>query len=196
MGDVQSSLTKFLVYQANSYVAYWHTVSFCCRAEFDRYRSHSGHRARCTVASVQSPLGRRVAVPVEGLVACGDHHALGIEMVVKAFGAELAPDAGVIDPAPRRGRIEAVMIVDPDDAGLDAGGDAMRAGDVAGPDRSGKPERRIIGEPQRVGFVLERRDRSEWSEHFFLEDAHVGLDVREHGRCDEVTVLVAGHVCR
>src|SRR5258705_9921217 len=105
-------------------------------------------------ASVQSPLGRRVAVPVEGLVACGDHHALGIEMVVKAFGAELAPDAGVIDPAPGRGRIEAVMIVDPDDAGLDAGGDAMRAGDVAGPDRSGKPERRIIGEPQRGGFVL------------------------------------------
>ena len=42
---------------------------------------------------IQSPLSRRVAVPVERMVACGDHHALGIEMIVKAFGAELAPDA-------------------------------------------------------------------------------------------------------
>src|SRR5258705_12647783 len=110
-----------------------------------------------------------------------------MEVVVNAFVAELAPDAGVIDPAPGRGRIEAVMIVDPDDAGLDAGGDAMRAGDVAGPDRRGEPERGIIGGPQRVRLGLGRRDRSEWSGHFFLEDAHVGTDGREHNRLDEMT---------
>ncbi len=66
-------------------------------------------------------------------------------MIVEAFGAELAPDAGVIDAAPGRGRVEAVVIVDPDDAGLDGGGYAMRAPDIAGADRRRKPERGIIG---------------------------------------------------
>src|SRR5258705_939224 len=93
--------------------------------------SHNGYRARCTVASVQSPLVRRVAVPVERLVMRRDHHALDVEVVAETFGAELAPDAGVIDPAPGRGRIEAVMIVDPDEARLDAGGGAVRAAGVA-----------------------------------------------------------------
>src|ERR1700694_6119171 len=84
---------------------------------------------------VQSSLGRRVAVPVERLIAGGDHHALGVEMVVEAFGAEFAPDAGVVDAAPGRGRIETVMIVDPDDAGLDGGRHPMRAGEGRGAGR-------------------------------------------------------------
>ncbi len=86
------------------------------------------------------------------------------------------------------------MIVDPDDAGLDRGRDAMRACDVAGPDRCRKPERRIIGKSQRVGFVPERRHRSERPEHFFLKDTHVGLHIGKHRRLDEVAVLMAGHV--
>ena len=67
------------------------------------------------------------------------------------------------------------MIVDPDDAGLHGGGDAMRASDVAGADRRRKSERRIIGKPQRVGLIVEPRHRGERPEHFLLEDAHVGL---------------------
>ena len=62
-------------------------------------------------------------------------------MIVETFGAELAADAGIIDAAPGRGRVEPVMIVDPDDAGLDAGCHAMRAADVAGADRRRQPER-------------------------------------------------------
>src|ERR1700691_2663055 len=92
-------------------------------------------------ASVQPALRRRVAVPVERLVMRRDHHALGVEMIVKAFGAEFAADAGIVDAAPGRGRIEPVMVVDPDDAGLDGGGDAMRASDIAGADRRGQSKR-------------------------------------------------------
>src|ERR1700738_2380725 len=110
---------------------------------------------------VQSPLVRRVAVPVEWLVACCDHHALGIEMIVETFGAAFAADAAVTDAAPGRGRVEAVMVVDPDDAGLDGRGDAMRAADVAGADRGCEAEWRIIGEAQRVGLIPERRHRGE-----------------------------------
>src|SRR5258708_36202888 len=99
---------------------------------------------------VQLSLRRRVAVPVERLVMRRDQHALGVEMIIETFSAELAPDAAVIDAAPGRGRVEAVMIVDPDDAGLDAGSETMRAADVAGADRSRQPEPRIIGEPQRI----------------------------------------------
>src|SRR5882757_3396429 len=90
---------------------------------------------------VQSSLVRRVAIPVERLVVRRDHHALGVEMVVKAFGAAFAADAGIIDAAPGRGRIKAVMIVDPDDAGLDGRRHAMGAADVAGADRGCEPER-------------------------------------------------------
>src|SRR5882724_288340 len=96
--------------------------------------------------SVQSPLRGRVAVPVEGLIVRRDHHALGVEMVVKTLGAEFAADATVVDAAPGRGRIEAMMIVDPDDTGLDRGRHAMGARDVAGADRSRQPKRGIIGE--------------------------------------------------
>ena len=83
------------------------------------------------------------------------------------------------------------MIVDPDDAGLDLGRDAMRAGDVAGADRGREAERRVVGEPQRLFLVLERRHRGEGAEHFLLEDAHVALHVGKHGRLDEIAVLVA-----
>src|SRR2546430_11079196 len=92
-------------------------------------------------ALVQSSLGCRVAIPVERLIVGRDHHALGVEVIVKTFGAELAADAGIIDAAPGRGRIEAMMIVDPDNAGLDRRGHAMGAADVAGADRRRQPER-------------------------------------------------------
>src|SRR3979411_76602 len=92
------------------------------------------------ICLVQSSLGRRVAVPVERLVVSRDHHALGVEMIVEAFGTELAPDARVIDAAPGRRRVEAVVIVDPDDASLDGGGYAMRAPDIAGADRRPNPQ--------------------------------------------------------
>src|SRR6266849_4785599 len=87
------------------------------------------------IRSIQSSLCRRVAVPVERLVMGSNHHALGIEVVIKTFGAEFASDTGVIDAAPGRGRVKAVVIVDPDDAGLDGGGHAMRAPHIAGADR-------------------------------------------------------------
>src|SRR5258705_4787679 len=98
-------------------------------------------RCRLAMRSVQSSLGCRVAIPVERLVVGRDHDALGVEVIVKTFGAELAADAGIIDAAPGGGRIEAMVIVDPDDAGLDAGCHAMRAADVAGTDRRRQPER-------------------------------------------------------
>src|SRR5262252_8277614 len=107
--------------------------------------------------SVQSSLSCRVAVPVERRVVGCDHDALDVEMVVETLGAEFTPDATVIDAAPGRRRIEAMMIVDPDDAGLDTGRQPTSAGDVAGTPRSRKAERGIIGEPQRNGFVLEQR---------------------------------------
>ena len=46
--------------------------------------------------------GCRVAIPVERLVVGRDHHALGVEMIVEAFGAALAADAGIVDAAPGR----------------------------------------------------------------------------------------------
>src|SRR5262245_62743519 len=102
-----------------------------------------------------------------------DHHALDVEMVVKTLDAAFAANAGIINAAPGRGRVKAMVIVDPDDAGLDASCKAMGAADVAGADCSRQPKRRVVGQPQRIGLVLERGDRGEGAEYFFLEDAHV-----------------------
>src|SRR5207302_72597 len=114
-------------------------------------------------------------------------------MVVETFCAELAPDAGIADAAPGRGGIEAVMIVDPDDAAFDRGGDAVGAGDIAGADRRRKPERRIVGEPERIRLFLGRCDGSERPEYFFLKDAHVGRHDGEHRRRVNIAVLMAGN---
>src|ERR1700760_4161459 len=100
---------------------------------------------------VQAPLIGRVLVPVERLLVGRDHHALGVEMVIEALGAAFAADAGIVDAAPRGGGVEPVVIVDPDDAGLDVSSDAMGAADVAGADRGRQAERRVVGEPQRIG---------------------------------------------
>src|ERR1700752_410227 len=80
---------------------------------------------------IQPALCGRVAVPVERRVVSRDHHALDVEMIVKALGAEFAAGAGIVDAAPGRRRIEAVMIVDPDDAGLHPRRHAMGARHVA-----------------------------------------------------------------
>src|SRR6185503_16040217 len=97
-------------------------------------RSHAvfSERFAAYCLLVQSSLVRRVAIPVERLVVRRDHHALGVEMIVETFSSALAADAGIVDAAPGRGRVEAVMVVDPDDAGLDGCRHAMRAADVAG----------------------------------------------------------------
>src|SRR5579862_1685970 len=100
---------------------------------------------RCTLfrdhALVEPALRSRVAVPVERLVVGRDHHALDVEVVVEALGAEFAADAGIVDAAPGRSGIEAMMVVDPDDAGLHFRRQAMGARDVAGADRRCKAER-------------------------------------------------------
>src|ERR1700733_3687810 len=89
---------------------------------------------------VQAALRCRVLVPVERALLGRHHDALDLEMVVEALDAAFPADAAVADAAPGRGRIEPVMVVDPDDAGLDPGGDAMGARDVACPDRRGQAE--------------------------------------------------------
>src|SRR6185437_14879778 len=96
---------------------------------------------------------RRVAIPVERYRIRRDHHAFDVEVVVETFAAEFAPDPGIVNAAPGRSRIESVVIVDPDDAGFDAGGEAMGPCDVVGADCRRKPERRVIGEPQRLSLV-------------------------------------------
>src|ERR1700739_3322119 len=116
-----------------------------------------------------------------------------MEMIVKALGAACAPPPGLADAPPGRGWMERVVVVDPDDAGLDLRGHAVRAGDVPGADRGCEPERRIVGKPQRVRFDIERRHRGEGAEYFFLENAHVAVDVGKHRRLDEEAVFVAGN---
>src|SRR5690348_7794181 len=116
-------------------------------------------------------------------------------MIVKALGAAFAPDAGIADAAPGRGRIEPVMIIDPDNPAFHLGRHAMGARDVAGADRGRKPERRVVRKPQRLFLVLEWRNRRKGAEHLLLEDAHIALDVGEHCGFNEISVLMTRDLC-
>src|SRR6516162_10689037 len=116
-------------------------------------------------------------------------------MVGETLDSELASDPRVNDPRPGRGRNEAVMIVDPDDAGLHGRCHAMGTCHVAGPDRGCEPKWRIVCKPQRVRLVGKAGHRGERSEHLLLEDSHVACYIAKHGRPDEVAVLMARDFC-
>src|SRR5271168_2770356 len=60
----------------------------------------AGYCGLNSIGSIQAPLRCGVAVPIERLIVGRDHHALGVEMIVKTFGAAFAADAGIVDAAP------------------------------------------------------------------------------------------------
>ncbi len=60
--------------------------------------------------------------------------------------------------------------------------DAMAAAQVLGPDVGGKAVAGVVGEPNGFVVAFERRHADDGAEDLFLEDAHVGTYIGEHGR--------------
>src|ERR1700722_16638775 len=82
--------------------------------------------------SVQTQIAHFRFEPVEGFIALVDHDRLCIKVMVERFLAELASGTGILDATPWRRRVDPVMIVDPDDAGFQILGKAMRACNIVG----------------------------------------------------------------
>ena len=67
--------------------------------------------------------------------------------------------------------------------------DAHRAEDVARPDRGGQPVVGVVGDPQRVLFVVERDDARDRPENLLARDPRGVVDVVEDRRLDEVAAV-------
>src|SRR5262245_17517856 len=87
------------------------------------------------------------------------------------------------------GGIEDIVAVDPDGAGAQAVGDAVRLGDVAGPDGGGQAEMGLVAAFHHLVGVLEREHVHHWAENFVAGDFHLILDVVEDRRLDEVALV-------
>ncbi|MNJ59845.1 hypothetical protein D3C77_555470 [compost metagenome] len=102
----------------------------------------------------------------------------------------LATDPGFL-VAPERGvRRVQVIAVGPHTACLDAAAHAVGAIDIAGPYPGAQPELSIVGNGQRLGFVLEGSHAHHRPEDLLLEHAHLVVPL-EQGRLD---VIARGQV--
>src|SRR6266700_4186449 len=100
--------------------------------------------------------------------------------------AELAAQSGRLESAERRPIAHRRVRVHREVAGLDGTADPDGLADVTRPDRSGQPERAVVGDADRVGLVVERDDRHDGAEDLFVQDAIRGVVRREHGRREPV----------
>src|SRR5207237_7997048 len=85
-------------------------------------------------------------------------------------------DARPLHSAERRAQIAQHPAVDPDDADLQLGGDAMRTRQIASPERSGKTVACGVGELERFLRGLEGKQRRHRTEDLLLIGAAAGAE--------------------
>src|SRR4051794_29140836 len=90
---------------------------------------------------------------------------------VERLEAAFAADAALLHPAERDAEVAEEPAVDPDGAAVDGCGDAVCAGEVAGPDARREAVARRVRERDRLGLISERRDRHDGAEDLLLQDA-------------------------
>src|SRR5688572_28220841 len=109
-----------------------------------------------------------------------EEHGLDLRVAVERLHAELTAEAGLLEAPERRRHAHRRVRVDAEDARVDCAGHAQRPRAVTRPDRAREPVRRVVGEPHRLGLVLERDQRGDRAEDLLTGDAVVvrGLDDR------------------
>ena len=102
------------------------------------------------------------------------------------------PESAGFDTAQRCLHAEVVHqhVVDTHATRLDAPSEVASTPNVSRPNASRKPERRRVGECERLLRVLHRHDRQQRTECLLVHHGHVRRHVREHGRLEEVPLQV------
>src|SRR5207247_8343812 len=131
-------------------------------------------------------------VPPDGLFGKIDVHLFDVEILLDAPPAQLAADAALLVAAPRRLDVGGLHMVHPDDAGAQRFHHAHRAEDVARPDCGGEAIVRVVGDPQRVLFGVERDHARHGPEDFLTRDAVRVVDVIKNRRPDEEAAVEHG----
>src|SRR5690606_24402954 len=114
-----------------------------------------------------------------------DANVAGLGEETHRLQAALAAQAGLAHAAERRAQVAHEPAVDPDDAGVDAGGEAVGAGEVARPDRRGQAVVDGIGQRQRLCIVVEGLQGRDRTEDFLAVARAVGVEAFEQRWRDE-----------
>jgi hypothetical protein len=123
------------------------------------------------------------------LLAQVDLDRLDLHVVLECVLSELSADARLLEPAKGDLRVELVVAVDPDGAGLEVGGDSVRAGEIAGEDARGETVVCVVGRGDDLVLGVERRHDDDGAENLLADDFHVVGDVAENGGLDKVALL-------
>src|SRR6218665_1049789 len=109
----------------------------------------------------------------EGGIVCGaerDVHGLLVGVEVDRAVPALVSEAGGLDAAEGGAQVAHVVGVEPDHARLDLLRERVGALQVVRPDVGGEAVLRVVREGERLGVVVERRDRNDGPEDLLLED--------------------------
>src|SRR5512135_737476 len=124
-------------------------------------------------------------VPVHGLTGRVHRHGAHLGEVIERLDACLAAHAAVLETSPRRRGVKPVMVVHPNHAEEQPAGHTVSTRDVAGPDRSGQAEPRVISDANRVSFIFELYDDGHRPEYLLLSDLGARVGIIEHRGLDE-----------
>src|SRR3954470_23553699 len=112
--------------------------------------------------------------PFVGWPLAGPDDALQLAVSMQAEDTAVAPDAGHLEPTERR-LVVALHGVDADVAAAQLARHSVAAHRVRGPDVVVEPERRAVGERNRLVVVVERLYDDDGSEELLLRDTHLVL---------------------
>ena len=113
-----------------------------------------------------------------------------LEIFVETFLRALAAETRLLDAAERHDLVGEDALVNADHAGFERFRDAPCPRDVLAEEVSSKSERRVVRDPDRVGFRLEADERGDRPEDLFVRDKHVGFDAGHDRRREEQRAMI------
>lgn len=118
-----------------------------------------------------------------------DRNTLVLSVVGQRRLAQFATDAALLVPAEWHLRVEHVVLVDPDGAGLQRVGDTDGRVQVSGVDGRGQAVVGVVGLLDDLLLGRELGNGADGAEDLLLDNLHVGSDVGEDGGLDEVALV-------
>src|SRR5215218_769603 len=134
------------------------------------------------VSSPPIPAVKRGSTP-EPALRCGPHvlpDVLGLAVLVQPGSAELAPDAGLLEPAPLRLWDVRVVVIHPHGPMSEPARHPLGPAGILRPHRSGQTVWRVVGQAHGLLLVAEPLHRQDRPERLLLHHPHPGVAPGEH----------------
>src|ERR1700742_3007972 len=122
----------------------------------------------------------------------GIRHRLDLGVLVETGDTVLASHTAFLVPAERGVGTVGCTTVDTHEAGLDPAGHRQRTLKGTRKHVAGQPVHAVVGDPDRVLFVVERNDRQHRPEDLLLGDGHLVVDVDEKRWPNVISLVETG----